>query len=108
MVIRGATQIEYNGIYTITVTGVNSYTYTVSGTPATPATGTIISSFVVVEGLTNVNGQISATRTYPTDQPLTGKVRKNSSAPYYKTAGITGSVDSANGFSATVQMVDDA
>ena len=39
--ITGATESEYNGTYVITVTGVNTFTYTVSGSPATPATGTI-------------------------------------------------------------------
>jgi hypothetical protein len=42
--IRGATQTEYNGDYVITVTGANTFTYVVSGTPATPATGTIIAN----------------------------------------------------------------
>lgn len=36
----GATQPEYNVKATITVTGASTYTFTVSGTPATPATGT--------------------------------------------------------------------
>lgn len=40
--IRGAAQTEYNGDFIITVTGTNTFTYTVTGTPATPATGTII------------------------------------------------------------------
>lgn len=39
--ISGATQTEYNGTFTITVIGATSFTYTVTGTPATPATGTI-------------------------------------------------------------------
>lgn len=37
----GAAQAEYNIAAQITVTGTTTYTYTVSGTPATPATGTI-------------------------------------------------------------------
>ena len=41
VLIAGATQTEYNGAQRITVTGANAFTYTVSGTPATPATGTI-------------------------------------------------------------------
>ena len=40
--IRGATQTEYNGDFTITVTNANEFTFAVSGSPATPATGTII------------------------------------------------------------------
>jgi len=39
--VAGATQSEYNGTYEITVTSANTFTYAVSGTPATPATGTI-------------------------------------------------------------------
>jgi len=41
IVFRGATQTEYNGIKTITVTGANTYTFLVKGDPTTPATGTI-------------------------------------------------------------------
>jgi hypothetical protein len=37
--ISGASQTEYNGNQTITVSDANTYTYTVSGSPATPATG---------------------------------------------------------------------
>jgi hypothetical protein len=40
--IRGAAQAEYNGDFTITVTNANEFTFAVSGSPATPATGTII------------------------------------------------------------------
>lgn len=40
--VSGADQPEYNVAAQITVTGASTFTYTVSGTPATPATGTII------------------------------------------------------------------
>lgn len=50
--IAGATQTEYNGKKKITVTGASSFTYPVTGTPATPATGTIT---VVYES--NAQGQ---------------------------------------------------
>ena len=39
--ISGATQTEYNGDFAITVSGSSSFSYTVTGTPVTPATGTI-------------------------------------------------------------------
>lgn len=42
--IFGAVQTEYNGTFTITVTDTDEFQYTVSGSPATPATGTIFSS----------------------------------------------------------------
>lgn len=36
--VSGADQIEYNGAFVITVTGANTFTYTVGGAPVTPAT----------------------------------------------------------------------
>ena len=39
--IIGATQQEYNGRFVITATAANTFTYTIVGSPATPATGTI-------------------------------------------------------------------
>jgi hypothetical protein len=41
ILMMGADQAEYNGIFQITVTGPDTFTYAVTGTPATPATGTI-------------------------------------------------------------------
>lgn len=44
--IAGAVETEYNGSnIEITVTGLDTFTYTVSGTPSSPATGTITASF---------------------------------------------------------------
>lgn len=39
--VSGADQAEYNVIASVTVTGENIFTYAVTGTPVTPATGTI-------------------------------------------------------------------
>lgn len=39
--IAGAVQTAYNGLFSIIVTGPNSFTYQVAGSPVTPATGTI-------------------------------------------------------------------
>ncbi len=41
----GAIETEYNILAIVTVTSNNTYTYVVSGTPSTPATGTITASF---------------------------------------------------------------
>src|SRR3989304_5997626 len=41
VLIAGANQTEYNGAQTVTVTNNTTFTYTVSGSPVTPATGTI-------------------------------------------------------------------
>lgn len=42
VVVSGAGQSEYNGAFTITSTGPQTFTYSVTGTPVTPATGTIL------------------------------------------------------------------
>ncbi len=42
--ITGANQSEYNGYHEITVLTSSTFTFTVSGTPTTPATGTILAS----------------------------------------------------------------
>lgn len=39
--ITGADQFAYNGSFVVTVTDVSQFTYAVTGTPVTPATGTI-------------------------------------------------------------------
>jgi hypothetical protein len=39
--VEGANQSEYNGVWDITVATATTFTYTVPGSPATPATGTI-------------------------------------------------------------------
>ncbi len=41
MTVSGAVETAYNGTFSVTVTGANSYTYQVAGSPATPATGII-------------------------------------------------------------------
>jgi hypothetical protein len=42
--IRGADQSNYNGDFLVTVTGADTFTYTVGGSPVTPATGTMIAN----------------------------------------------------------------
>jgi hypothetical protein len=71
--VSGATQSEYNGMYSIdAVPSATTITYTISGTPATPATGTIIANdfppngtVVVINpsnaGYQELDGQVEAT-----------------------------------------------
>ncbi len=107
VVILGADQGEYNGIKTITVGGANDYTFTVSGTPTTPATGTILSHRVILDGDTNVSGIVETTAfNYTSDLAVTGRVRKGTSSTYYKTSPVSGTITSA-GFDATAFMVKD-
>jgi len=109
VVIKGATQQEYNGVFQVTVSDANTFTYTVTGTPATPATGTITTTGAPLYGLTNAFGILSATRSFTTSQPITGWVRKSSSAdnPKYKTSTVGGTISNTTGFSTTIQMIPD-
>ena len=50
--ISGATSNEYNGTFVITVTGANTFTYTMASTPA--ANATVVGSYTVV-GITGVD-----------------------------------------------------
>jgi hypothetical protein len=105
--ITGADQQEYNGVYVITNVTTNAYDYTVSGTPATTATGTIKATGVVLEGLTDVNGEISSSRTWTQPQPVEGRARKSTASPYFKQGKINGTVSNSAGFSSTISLVID-
>lgn len=69
--MAGADQSEYNGDFIITVVDVDTYTYEVTGAPATPATGTITAQRII--GITRT----STTATVNTGQVhgfLTGHI----------------------------------
>ena len=107
--IAGADQGEYNKIVSITNVTTNTYDYTVSGTPTTPATGTILSHRVVLDGTTNGSGVIEDTAyPYTSDQDVTGSARKGSGSPPYRPALISGTITSAAGFVTNTFMVSDA
>ena len=55
VIVAGAVQPEYNGTFQIIVTGVLTFTYTVTGAPATPATGTITANPDVATGNAALN-----------------------------------------------------
>jgi hypothetical protein len=61
----------------------------------------------IVSGVTDVNGQIvNAGFNYTNNQPVTGRTRKSTSSPLYKTGNIIGTILSG-GFSTTVVMITD-
>lgn len=45
LTISGAVETDYNGSYTITVTDSDVFQYEITGTPTTPATGTILAGY---------------------------------------------------------------
>ena len=107
IIVRNANQPEYNKITTISNVTTNAYDYTVSGTPTTPATGTITSTAVVLEGLTDSSGSITdAGFNFTADQPVTGVARQSTATPLYRTAIIINTITSG-GMSSTVTMILD-
>lgn len=70
VIIAGANETEYNGTFTITVTVAGTtFTYTVPGTPASPATGTITAT----GGKTTVPGAVYLDD-YMFVQAITGEI----------------------------------
>jgi len=106
--IRGTDQPEYKGARHVIYTGPNSYHFVVSGSPATPATGTPNATQILINGETDVDGDITDTRSYSVaDQPFSGIVRKGTLSPHYKSQPITGTVDKDAGLSLVVQLASD-
>lgn len=108
--IEGVTNGEaYNGSKQITVTGVNTYTYTIASGQTSPATGTITSTFMYFNDLTNASGQVTDTRSISNDQAVQGWVRRASSAygTFYKEQPISETIDSVNGLTLNVQLIRD-
>jgi hypothetical protein len=107
VVIKGVDQREYYGIHTISGVTTNSYQFTVAGSPATPATGTILSTSVLISQLTGADGKASGTRTFASNQPVGGSVRKASSAPFFKTGTIVGTINNSTGLNLTITLLSD-
>lgn len=106
--IEGVTNGEaYNGSKQITVTDANTYTYTIASGQTSPATGTILSTFMYFNTLTDVNGQVSDTRSISSNQDVEGWVRKSSVSPLYKEQPIDETISSSNGLSLNVQLISD-
>jgi hypothetical protein len=75
--------------------------------PGSSPTGTITCTFVALYGLSNASGIVTTSRVYSADQNVEGWARKSSSSPYYKPGPLSGTVDSADGFSTTAVLVID-
>ena len=107
IVIRGASQEEYNVAKQITVTGVNSYTFTVTGTPATPATGSPVASGVLINALTSAAGEVTFTKSLSVDQPYTGWARRGSTSPIYAQSPIVGTLPNDESPTIPIALVSD-
>jgi len=104
---RATVQIIYNIVAVITVTGVNNYTYNLTSSPASGPTGPTTATFVALNGLTDVNGEISASRVYGANQTIEGDVRKANGSPLFQSAQLIGPISSANGLFNNIKMIPD-
>jgi hypothetical protein len=111
VLITGTTENGYWGVHQITVTGANAYTYQLPAhkTPTSPATGAPKATFMILYGLTNASGVVSASRSYSTDQPYqAGWTRKGTGSPIYQDGSIpAGTLDKDVGVTITVPMNGD-
>lgn len=105
--ITGASLWQNNGVFPITKTSDNEYTYTLPSAPGSSPTGTIKATFAVLEGLTNSSGQITMNRSFTSSQLVTGRARQGSSGAYKKTTDFTGTVNSSSGMDLTIQLLPD-
>lgn len=107
--IRGVqdTQSVYNGIFAITNVTTNAYDYTLPSSTTSPAVGTITATAVIISELTTAGGVADNTGfNYSTTQEIRGVVRRSTTSPLYKTAGIIGEIGSG-GFTATISLIPD-
>jgi len=79
--VRGAAQTEYNGDFTMTVTGASTLTYTVTGTPVSPATGTILANAGPIVADTYAD-TVATSCVYADSSNTEGVIMATSSAAY--------------------------
>jgi len=105
--IRGCNEDGYNIIGTVANQTTNAYEYTVDSGTSSPATGSPNATYVIIDELTNASGIADNTAyVYTSDQDVRGRARYSTATPLYKTAILTGTIEST-GFSQTVILVDD-
>jgi len=109
VIVSGVTNDDdYNGVFQVTVTNANEYTYTTTeNLGSSPASGTIVVKWAIITGTTDGNGYIEDVRSFNNAQPIQGWVRKTSSSPYYQQGAITGTIDTSSGFDTNVQLATD-
>ena len=103
VIIRSANEQYYNGVFTITYIGVDSYSYTMLGDPADTATGTITATQAFMSELTIAGGIAEESFAAGATQPYTGVARKSTGIPYYRDSSFSGT-DCSGGIDIPVQM----
>jgi len=81
----------------------NAMVYIYADTGGGLTEGTVIINKV----LTDVNGQVSDTRSLSSDQPILGRARYASISPFYKTEPVGATISSSTGLTLTLYMISD-
>ncbi len=105
VVVRGAGDELYNKVAQITVTSTTVFTYTVDTGASASAGGTPVFSYCPLSGLTDSNGVIQSSKSWPASQSLSGWARKSTSAPYYQQSTIS-IADASGGTDLLVLMIE--
>lgn len=105
--IEDAVESRYNGNFNITFIDANTYTYIMSVSTSSPATGTILATFSYFNDLTDISGQVTDTRSISVNQEVEGWARKGSVSPLYKEKKIDEIINSTNGLTLNIELIDD-
>lgn len=101
VVIQNSVSVEVTALDTSGSAIENARVYILAGSG-----GPLTEGDLIYNGLTNSSGVISSAHNYTSDQPITGRIRKGTSSPYYKSFDIIGTITSA-GFFLTASMQSD-
>lgn len=98
--ISGADQTTYNGSFVVTVLDTTTFTYQVSGSPVTPATGTILSTFSGAVGVLLSSGfgsgqNLASGAPVVLSAPIVGITSTGRVGPNGVTGGTDAETDSA-------------
>ena len=111
VIIKGVTNDDdYNGVYQITVSDANTYTYTASGTlGVSPAVGTITATYAMISDTTDVNGEVTNSWSLSANQPFVYKVGVvRTTSPFFKgIENIADTIETTADRDITVQLISD-
>src|SRR3989344_12906 len=100
---------DNSGAFPITVIDADSYSYTSNNSGTLTYTGDIRATGATIYGTTDdPNGNISSSRTYSRNQPLTGYARKSDDGvTYFKAIDLDDTVNSSTGLTINRRLVED-
>lgn len=91
----------------ITVRDIDTQAVIVGARVFLEGSGGALDGVTIFNTITDVNGQVSDTRSIAADQLVVGRVRMSTSSPYYKTVPISETISSTAGLTLNVSMIRD-